>query len=80
MPLSAAVFKGSGVSLISKINKEMQIRCSKKCFVSLSRALGVGRRQLSVLGSAGEGRVSYSGDSGESSAVDTQQRLCLQGY
>lgn len=30
MPLSAAVFKGSGVSLISKINKEMQIRRSRK--------------------------------------------------
>lgn len=41
MPLSTAVFKGSGASLISKINKEMQIGCSRKVLCeSGSRALG----------------------------------------
>lgn len=85
VPSSTAVFKGSAVSLISKINKEMQIRCSKKVLCkSGSRAL--------VEGSAapcagkpwkGEGVLFIPGKAEPQTSarsVDTTQRLCLQGY
>lgn len=81
MPLSTAVFKGSGASLISKINKEMQIRCSKEALCkSGSRALASGKRRLRVLGRAGEGRVCYSGEGSASDQLCGHKAASLPAF
>lgn len=84
MPLITTVFKGSGVSLISKVNKEMQIHCSKKgallvwesmlWVVATTLAVGKHSRREGVLFWRDQWLRPARG------SVDTKQCLCLQGY
>lgn len=85
MPLSTAVFKGSGASLISKINKEMQITLQQKgAFVSLGVGPWVGQAAAPCAGKhRGREGVLFQGKQrlrAAQGSVDTKQRLCLQGY
>lgn len=83
MPLITPVFKGLEVSLISKVNKEMQIRCIRKvhCWFS-SRCPGNGKKQLWMLGNVKEGRVQGAlfWRNQWLRPAPLKQRLCLQGY